>query len=101
VNWDPQSILNKIHKVKHDVERLDEAQHKHMSGIGNIAIEKYKKVNDDILKLENALLKNIDTSKKFQYKTPFWKKYFTEKNKKIKSFIKELKTHSKEIKKHI
>jgi hypothetical protein len=27
-----QSILNKIHKVKHDVERLDEAQHKHMIG---------------------------------------------------------------------
>jgi hypothetical protein len=27
-----QSILNKIHTVKHDVERLDEAQHKHMMG---------------------------------------------------------------------
>lgn len=27
-----QSILNKIHKVKHDVEKLDESQHKHMSG---------------------------------------------------------------------
>ena len=25
-------ILNRIHKVKHDVERLDEAQHKHMMG---------------------------------------------------------------------
>lgn len=29
-----KSILNKIHKVKHDVEKLDEAQHSHM--IGNI-----------------------------------------------------------------
>jgi len=27
-----QGILNRIHKVKHDVERLDEAQHKHMMG---------------------------------------------------------------------
>jgi hypothetical protein len=27
-----QGILNRIHKVKHDVERLDEAQHKHMIG---------------------------------------------------------------------
>ena len=27
-----QSILNKIHKVKHDVEKLDESQHKHMMG---------------------------------------------------------------------
>jgi seryl-tRNA synthetase len=96
-----KSILNKIHKVKHEVDRLDEAQHKHMSSIGNIAIEKYKKVNDDILKLQNAILKNINTSKKFQYKTPFWKKYFTEKNKKINSFIKELKIHAKELKKHI
>jgi len=32
-----QSILNKIHRVKHDVERLDESQHKHMmSGITHI-----------------------------------------------------------------
>lgn len=72
-----------------------------VSGIGNIAIEKYKKVNSDIIKLENALAKNIETSKKFQYKTPFWKKYFLVKNKKIKSFIKELKTHARELKKHI
>ena len=27
-----QSILNKIHIVKHNVEKLDEAQHKHMMG---------------------------------------------------------------------
>ena len=64
-----------------------------VSGIGNIAIEKYKKVNSDIINLENALAKNIETSKKFQYKTPFWKKYFLDKNKKIKSFIKELKKY--------
>ena len=32
-----QSILNKIHKVKHDVEKLDESQHKHMiSGVIHI-----------------------------------------------------------------
>jgi len=32
-----QSILNKIHTVKHDVEKLDEAQHKHMmSGLTKI-----------------------------------------------------------------
>jgi hypothetical protein len=33
-----KSILNKIHKVKHEVERLDELQHKHMSGIFDIKI---------------------------------------------------------------
>ena len=32
-----QSILNKIHTVKHDVDKLDEAQHKHMmSGLTKI-----------------------------------------------------------------
>jgi hypothetical protein len=32
-----QGILTRIHKVKHDVERLDEAQHKHMMrGIGTM-----------------------------------------------------------------
>jgi len=39
-----QSILNKIHKVKKDVDKLDEAQHKHMS-IGAIkthALHHYK-----------------------------------------------------------
>jgi len=37
-----KSILNKIHKVKHDVERLDEAQHSHMMGrIVKNMIKKY------------------------------------------------------------
>ena len=39
-----QSILNKIHTVKHDVERLDEAQHKHMmSGLTKIVGKIYNK----------------------------------------------------------
>ena len=39
-----QSILNKIHKVKKDVEKLDEAQHKHMSigAIKSHALHHYK-----------------------------------------------------------
>jgi len=41
-----QSILNKIHKVKHDVERLDESQHKHMmSGIDKMD---FTRINNDI-----------------------------------------------------
>ena len=47
-----QSILNKIHKVKHDVERLDEAQHKHMIGrkikIGSLPIYKDKEAAREI-----------------------------------------------------
>jgi hypothetical protein len=39
-----QGILNRIHKVKHDVERLDEAQHKHMmSGLTKIIGKIYNK----------------------------------------------------------
>lgn len=41
-----KSILNKIHKVKNEVNKLDEAQHKHMSlgklksyGIGSLKIK--------------------------------------------------------------
>jgi hypothetical protein len=39
-----QNILNKIHKVKKDVEKLDEAQHKHMSigAIKSHALHHYK-----------------------------------------------------------
>ena len=41
-----QSILNKIHRVKNEVNRLDEAQHKHMIGkkikIGSLPIYKDK-----------------------------------------------------------
>lgn len=97
-----QSILNKIHKVKHDVERLDEAQHKHMmNGVGKLAIEKYQKVQNDIIALEKALNRNLEQMKQFQYKTPFWKQRFKISNTKLKSYIKELKTHAKELKKHI
>ena len=90
--------------VLNSIKHAESVQKKHMSVgnyIGDIAIDKFKKVNNDIINLENALLKNIETSKKFQYKTPFWKKYLSDKNKKIKSLIKELKTHAKELKKHI
>jgi len=33
-----KNILNKIHKVKHEVKRLDELQNKHMSGIFDVKI---------------------------------------------------------------
>jgi len=45
-------ILNRIHKVKHDVERLDEAQHKHM--LGKI------KAKPSILALAKKILRQTD-----------------------------------------
>jgi hypothetical protein len=72
-----------------------------MSGIGSMAMDKYKKVQNDIIGLETALNRNLEQMKLPPYKTPFWKKRFSEKNKQIKSLIKELKIHAKELKKHI
>jgi hypothetical protein len=43
-----QSILNRIHKVKQGVEKLDEAQHKHMSGISGTFF------NNVLAKIKNA-----------------------------------------------
>jgi len=41
-----RSILNKIHKVKHDVERLDKSQKKHMmSGVNKMD---FTRINNDI-----------------------------------------------------
>jgi hypothetical protein len=97
-----QGILNKIHIVKRNVDKLDEAQHKHMmNGVGKLAIEKYQKVQNDIIALEKALIRNLHQMKQFQYKTPFWKQRFKFANAKLKSYIKELKIHAKELKKHI
>lgn len=97
-----QSILNRIHKVKEDVSRLDEAQHKHMMyGIGSLAIEKYKKTINDIAALEKALHRNMQQMKLYPYQTPFWKQRFKTANAKLKSYISELKTHAKELKKHL
>ena len=70
-------------------------------GIGNITIDKYKKVQNDVIALEKALNRNLEQMKQIQYKTPFWKQRFKISNAKLKSYIKELKTHGKELKKII
>jgi hypothetical protein len=65
-----KSILNKIHKVKRDVEKLDEAQHKHMSigkiksaGIGALK-HKYgslaaKRITEKTKRGKNAIAKEL------------------------------------------
>lgn len=70
-----------------------------VSGIDNDVMQKYHSVVKNINGLENALLRNKETAKKFQYKTPFWKQYFATQNKKIKKYITELKKHKAELKK--
>jgi len=95
-----KSILNKIHLVKKDVDKLDEAQHKHMS-MGSVKNDLLKKIKfniDDVTQYENRI-------KSLQKKIPS-----LDKNQKIiarhfikqfKLIISEIKTNTKELKKHI
>jgi len=95
-----QSILNKIHKVKKDVDKLDEAQHKHMS-IGNVKhelLEKLMHINKDIVDYNNRI-KNIQNN--LPLKDKYQKIFSREMIKNYKNIISELKTHSRELKKHI
>jgi hypothetical protein len=57
-----------------------------------------KKIESDILKLNNALSRNKETAKKFPYKTDFWKAYFKNHNAEISKVIKELKKQKSALK---
>jgi hypothetical protein len=94
-----QSILNKIHKVKHDVERLDEAQHKHMSGIGSNTIKQIQNNLDQLVHLERKKLIYEDWKK--NVKNLADKKRLNQMIKSVKDLIKEHKTHIIQLKKHI
>lgn len=75
-----------------------------ISGIENVTSDilfKYAKTVQDIEGLEKALNRNKETLKKPQYKTPFWKKYIGDTNKKIVKTLAELKKHKAELKKLI
>ena len=62
-----RDILNKIHKVKHDVEKLDEAQHDHMS-IGAIKSKGLKTLQHKfgILAAKKLMKKKKSEAKKLQ-----------------------------------
>lgn len=73
-------ILNKIHKVKKDVEKLDEAQHKHMS------IGKIKSAGIGALKHKYGSL----AAKKITEKTNRGKKAISKELREIANKIKKL-----------
>jgi hypothetical protein len=99
-----QSILNKIHTVKHDVERLDEAQHKHMiRGIGAVnkhALKQYEDILNKISNIEKHLRANVNMSKDKGYNLDN-RKQFKLNASAYKRYLNELKTHAKELKKHL
>jgi hypothetical protein len=87
-----QSILNKIHKVKDQVNSLDELQHKHMIG----SIDKYKNLQNEIKSYEAAIRKlkssyyGLNSVEKVRAKLLI-KRFMNAKN--------ELKTHASQLKK--
>jgi hypothetical protein len=96
-----QSILNKIHKVKDQVNSLDELQHKHMiSGYTKQSALINIEHNLDIVKKLQNRLEELKEYKK-QIKAPGAKRVLTYNIKKLAEQIKEHKTHIAQLKKHI
>jgi len=97
-----QSILNRIHKVKDSVSKLDEAQHKHMMGaINKHTIEKLNKSIDNVMKYE-FLINSINN--KLKNKSKYSSLIINDLKKTKKSYImllREEKKHISELKKHI
>jgi hypothetical protein len=97
-----KSILNKIHKVKDEVNSLDQLQHKHMVGAVNIyalydldkAIQKRNKYKE-IINDTNKRLKEKDNQ------IPSIQKELKNSKKTFISLVKEQNIHIAQIKKHI
>jgi hypothetical protein len=68
-------ILNRIHTVKRNVERLDEAQHKHMMGMNHYPI-RFTRINNDVNGNPRYAIHFLDliNSEENQF-LPFTKKY--------------------------
>ena len=105
-----KGILNKIHIVKRNVDKLDEAQHKHMIGATKFYLDHNKKIVGDLNSAIERVhkLKKIVLDEKYMVKNAkklnlsryeiIMSKNFINQNGKL---IKELETHIKELKKHI
>jgi hypothetical protein len=96
-----QGILNRIHTVKRNVERLDEAQHKHMSKIGALSshvIHEVKEAHDKLIKWQKVL---IGLQKEKLIVSKGMKPVVNMDIKRVKDAIKEQKTHIAQLKKHI
>jgi len=87
-----QSILNKIHKVKDQVNQLDELQHKHMIG----SIDKYKNTMKEV-KLYDAALRKV--SDNFKGLSAGERARVKRVKKKLIDARNELKTHAAQLKK--
>ena len=98
-----QSILNKIHIVKRNVDKLNEAQHKHMSGVDNDLIKQLNTYKGLIRYYTNniEIYKEAIKKQKDRGLTPTMVSNLKRNIKKFQSLIKEYKTHIAQLKKHI
>ena len=95
-----QSILNKIHKVKDQVNQLDELQHKHM--VGSVQKDALRRIADlnSAITMKEGQYKRILRDKKMWVDAYGLASY--QKNlKAYRNIIAELKKHKAELKKHI
>lgn len=72
-----------------------------LSGIKDTIYNDLKKIESNIEKLNDALIRNKQTMKLYPYKTPFWKNYFLKHNAEIVKMISSLKKQKTELKKNI
>ena len=94
-----QAILNKIHKVKDQVNQLDELQHKHMSisGMQSVAIGNVKYLFEQITKAERQFQILKDRKKRDKKLVGFDAKLFQ----RYPGYIRSLKKQLSEAKKNI
>jgi hypothetical protein len=102
-----QSILNKIHKVKHDVERLDEAQHKHMiNGLGKVSHHSMQAIKKELNAInvynkEILIVGKMIINAKKEKKPKNYIAHLKNVQNKFKELLKEAKIHLTQLKKHI
>jgi hypothetical protein len=95
-----KSILNKIHKVKNEVNSLDELQHKHMVGaIEKDALRRIADLNSTIIMRERQYKRIVSNKKRWveSYGLASYQKIL----KSTRNIISELKKHKSELKKLI
>lgn len=96
-----QGILNKIHIVKRNVDKLDEAQHKHMMGATKISFDKLEKAISNAIyykKIIDNINKEIISKKGFP---AYIIKDLKNTKKTFSDMLKEEKIHITQLKKFI
>ena len=101
------TILNKIHKVKKDVDNLDEAQHKHMvNGLGKVSHHSMEAIKKELVAInvyskEILIVGKMIINAKKEKRTKNYIAHLKNVQNKFKDLLKEAKIHLTQLKKHI